>query len=371
MEQIILAGLKGKMTVAEYFDEWIERHGRANLRPSSVATYRCITRNYIVPYVGQVALEELDAPKLDDLLGKLIERDLAPSVVRQVRKTLSCALEHARKYQYIESNPTKNLITRMPKERKTPDPYTVQQLQLLLSRTAGTRWEMPILLAGLYGLRLGEVLGLRWDNVDLDEGVLRVCEQLPYRAPAGVKRLDEMAPVKSQERELPITDAVRPYFIQHKQLQGRQMALAKLGGGEYYDNRLVVCAEDGVPYRRERVSTDFGHLLPTLGMPHIRFHDLRHSAATNMHELTGDFFTVGYILGHSLHESGQLLGMARLDAVTARYVNVRIDRKRLVLETYHNAVLPQPEKRKVSVTRTDRRRNVQPARTDRGGTNRR
>ena len=72
----------------------------------------------------------------------------------------------------------------------------------------------------------------------------------------------------------------------------------------------------------------------------MRFHDLRHTAATNMHQLTGDFYTVGQILGHSLKGVGIQLGMgSNLESVTAQYVDVRLDRKRIVLEVYHNEVL--------------------------------
>ena len=77
-------------------------------------------------------------------------------------------------------------------------------------------------------------------------------------------------------------------------------------------------------------------------MPHIRFHDLRHTAATNMHQLTGDFYTVGEILGHTLKGIGMSLGIStNLEAVTAQYVDVRLERKQSVLETYHKALQPQ------------------------------
>ena len=78
------------------------------------------------------------------------------------------------------------------------------------------------------------------------------------------------------------------------------------------------------------------------GMPICRFHDLRHTAATNMHQLTGDFYTVGEILGHTLKGIGMSLGIStNLEAVTAQYVNVRLERKKAVLETYHKALHPQ------------------------------
>ena len=102
---------------------------------------------------------------------------------------------------------------------------------------------------------------------------------------------------------------------------------------------------NGIPFRRETVSFDFGQLLRRFELPHIRFHDLRHSAATNMHQLTGDFYTVGQILGHSLKGVGMQLGVSSsLDSVTAQYADVRLDRKKAVLGVYHNAVYPRDRK---------------------------
>ena len=92
--------------------------------------------------------------------------------------------------------------------------------------------------------------------------------------------------------------------------------------------------------RRERVSANFGQFLRHQGLRHIRFHDLRHSAATNMHELTGDFYTVGQILGHSLKGIGIQLGISNnMESVTAQYVDVRLDRKTFVLNAYHQKLL--------------------------------
>jgi len=141
---------------------------------------------------------------------------------------------------------------------------------------------------------------------------------------------------------LPITEATRPYFEGQLALQARQKELAALSGAEYYDNDLVVAKPNGAPFRRESVSSDFGQLIRRMELPHIRFHDLRHTAATNMHQLTGDFYTVGEILGHTLKGIGMSLGIStNLEAVTAQYVDVRLDRKKAVLDAYHNALHPK------------------------------
>ena len=199
---------------------------------------------------------------------------------------------------------------------------------------------MLVVLGGLYGLRLSEILGLRWRNVDLENKTFSVVEQLPFALPAGTTYVENMAPVKSSERTLPITALTLPYFIRQKERQKEQKCLLKMTGEPYYDNDLVLTKPNGIPERRERVSANFGQLLRHQGLRHIRFHDLRHSAATNMHELTGDFYTVGQILGHSLKGIGIQLGISNnMEAVTAQYVDVRLDRKQFVLNAYHKATL--------------------------------
>lgn len=329
-----------KQTVREYMTEWLERHGAANLRPSTRSSYQTFTKNHIFPHIGDVLLSQLSPAMLDDLYRQLSEEGLSASSVRYAHRILGVSLEHARKYHYIETNPARDTITRFGKQGKTPDPYTLEQMRTLLEHVRGAWWELVILLGGLYGLRLSEILGLRWRNVDLESGSISVVEQLPYQLPPGTTKLTEMAPVKSGVRTLPITDSIRPYFQSQLALQEEQRHQASAAGEPYYENDLVVPKPNGSPRRRECVSSDFRDLLRRLDMPHIRFHDLRHSAATNMHQLTGDFFTVSQILGHSLKGAGIQLGISNnLDTVTAQYVDVRLERKLFVLDVYHRAVL--------------------------------
>ena len=148
-----------------------------------------------------------------------------------------------------------------------------------------------------------------------------------------------MAPPKSNGRKLPITELARPFFLKQFAMQEAQREQAEKDGKPYYDNDLVVAKPDGSPISASWVSSQFGKLLEDLDMPHIRFHDLRHTAATNMHQLTGDFYTVGEVLGHTLAGIGVSLGLSmNFEAVTARYVDVRLERKKEVLDAYHGAV---------------------------------
>lgn len=268
-----------KMTVEEYLLEWIENHGKSNLRPSTFSSYKSHIRNHILPHIGNILLTQLTPALLDDMFRQLFDKGLSQSTVRYAHRIVGVAMEHARKYHYIESNPARDVITKFGKGGKTPDPYTVEQMQILMSHVIGSNFELIVVLGGLYGLRLSEVIGLRWRNVDLEKGTFGFVEQIPFDLPRDVKYVTEMAPVKSSERVLPITDTTRPYFERQRELQDRQKKMAGTDN-PYYDNDLVIAKSDGRPERRDRVSANFGQLLRHLGMPHIRFHDTRHSASS-------------------------------------------------------------------------------------------
>lgn len=324
-----------------YLESWVEVHGKANLRPSTFSSYKSHIKNHIVPYIGNVPLKKVTPAMIDNMLKQLSEKGLSVSTCRYAQRILSVAFEAARKYRYIEGNPARDILTKFGKEAKTPDPYTVEQMQHLMALGSGNEWQMIFVLSGLYGLRRNEVLGLRWDNVDLKNRQFSITEQLPFKVPPKTTVITEMAPTKSQGRTLPITEVTLSFFQKQLSLQQKQKELSELSGQPYYDNRLVIAKANGAPMSAERVTNNFAQFLRHNDMPHIRFHDLRHSAATNMHELTGDFFTVGEILGHTLKGIGMSLGIStNMADVTARYVDVRLDRKRTVLEAYHNEMFP-------------------------------
>ena len=174
----------------------------------------------------------------------------------------------------------------------------------------------------------------------MEKRTFSVIEQLPYDISAKTKQLSEMAPVKAGERVLPITDWALPYFQTQQAHQNQQKYLMEKSGHIYYDNDLVITKADGSPLLQEYVSRKFKQYLQQLHMPPIRFHDLRHTAATNMYNLAGDFYTVGQILGHTLKGIGSQLNISdELSSITSHYVTVRVDHKLLVLNAYHADVL--------------------------------
>lgn len=162
-----------------------------NLRPSTYDGYKRTIKSYIVPYIGHVPLNQLAPSMVDKMFQQIIDKGLKPSTAAGAKRVLSVALGHARKYRYIETNAARDTLTKFGKSDKTPDPYTPEQVRVLMERVAGTEWEMPVVLGGLYGMRRSEVLGLRWKNVDLENGTFDVVEQLPFHVPPKTTVIEE------------------------------------------------------------------------------------------------------------------------------------------------------------------------------------
>ena len=217
-----------KLTVREYMTEWLERHGAANLRPSTHASYQSHMKNHIFPYVGDTFLNQLSPAMLDDMYRQLSEKGLSPSSVKYAHRIMGVSLEHARRYHYISSNPARDILTKFGKQGKTPDPYTVEQMRQLLAHVTGTEWELIVILGGLYGLRLSEIIGLRWQNVHLDEDCFGVVEQLPFDVPTPPqsRKWPRLSPVStpflSHHSQSPILSGIWPFKMSRNDLPSCQ-----------------------------------------------------------------------------------------------------------------------------------------------------
>ena len=335
---------KGKDKLSDYLEDWLAEYCYHNVRPNTYAGYFRNIKNHINPNIGQVPLNAVSGPILDKLYRQLLNEGYAPNTVKYIHRTMSVAMEHAMKYGYIESNPAKKTLTKFSGEVDIPQPYSVEQIRFLLDNVKDAQWRFIIVMGGLYGLRRNEVLGLKWENVDLVNNQFAIVEQRAgFQA---MRRSDkDTADLKEKfsRRVLPITDESKEYFLAVQQYRQENIDRLK----EFYDDRgFILTRPNGLPLDETHISRQFNLIVSSFEMPHQRFHDLRHAAATNMHQLTGDFFTIGEILGHSLKGIGNTLGfVGGLEAVTERYVDVRLERKRYVLETYHKAVMTKDEGR--------------------------
>lgn len=341
-------GPESKQKLKEYLPKWYESY-RHNLAKSTQYSYGSDINLYLIPMLGEVPLNKLTPKMIDDMIAQLREKQLAENSVRYCQRILSSALFSAVKYGYIPINPAKNIMTRFHKNAgRKYDKYSVEQVQQLLAFVHGNVLESAVLLSVLFGLRVSEALGLRWRDVDLTHRQITLHGQLPCDLPHDTKIVVHLEPLKDRDegetRTFPITEEALPIFLRLRQEQTDQRRLCKLSGVEYYDNDLVVCKPDGSPYLQKRISARFTGFMRSTGMPKIRFHDLRGTAGTNMYNLTGDFYAVSQILGHSVDDFAQQMGVnLNINTVTTRYVQVQEQRKLNVLTAYHRAVFATPQ----------------------------
>lgn len=341
-------GPESKQKLKEYLPKWYESYHH-NLAKSTRYSYWSGINIHLIPMLGEVSLNKLTPQMIDDMIAQLREKGLAENSVRYCHRILSSALSSAVKYGYIPNNPAKNIMTRFSKNAgRKYEKYTVEQVQQLLAFVHGNVLETVVLLAVLFGLRLSEALGLRWRDVDLTHRQITLRGQTPCDLPKDAKIVPHLEPLKDRDegetRSFPITEEAMPIFLRLKQEQADQRRLCKLGGVKYYDNDLVVCKPDGSPYLQKRISAKFNGFMRSTGMPKIRFHDLRGTAGTNMYNLTGDFYAVSQILGHSVDDFSQQMGVnLKINTVTTRYVQVQEQRKLSVLTAYHQAVFATPK----------------------------
>ena len=273
-----------RMTVRQWLKTWLDTV-RSEISPKSYERYSEIVRCYLVPALGQFALMNLAPTQIQKAYsawaiggrrhGKA--GGLSPLTRRYVHVILKSALRRAVEQQLLARNPADAFKKRLPKvERKEITTLTVEQSARLLDSIKHMHLYWPVLLALATGMRRGEILALRWKNVDLDRGTLCVVQSLEQTT-AGLRFKDSKT---GRNRAIPLP----AFTIEELRCLKRQQAetLLRLGirlSGE----TLVCCREDGEPKQPRSVTHEFAHLLASIkDLPRVRFHDLRHSHATQL-----------------------------------------------------------------------------------------
>ena len=202
----------------------------------------------------------------------------------------------------------------------------------------GTDWECFILLTGLYGLRRSEALGLKWGCIDFNRRSIVIREQL---SPRELRRKGQMAcqlKTVNSLRTLYLTDLALEIFL--RQL-ARLHQLKSLTNNTtpFVDQDYVICQINGRPCEETHMAKKFHILTDRLGYPRCRIHDLRHSTASNIYDLTGDYLAVSRILGHTIKGLENTLGSSKLyESMTSLYIHVQPSRTTEAVKIYHNEV---------------------------------
>ncbi|MDP9380444.1 MAG: site-specific integrase [Chloroflexota bacterium] len=276
---IILAS--GKAKVGEWLTEWIET--KPKLRPETRKSYALIIRVHLAPALGHIKLSDLQRAHLRSLYGELAAKGLKASTIHRIHAIVSSALQDALDDDLIPRNIARGMeldsIER--DEMQTLDP---QQVRTLLDAASGSHYHALLTLAIYSGMRIGELLALQWGDVDFERGMVRVNRSLTRS-----KTFGEPKSAKSK-RTISLPPACMDVLRAHRVEQIKERLK---WGDQWQDNNLAFCTMQagncksaqtlpGSPLTARVVTRAFESLLERAGLPKVRFHDLRHTAATLM-----------------------------------------------------------------------------------------
>jgi integrase len=263
-------------TVGTFLERWLEDVVKPNKTHRTYSTHRQQVLSHIIPALGRVKLEALRKAHVDRLYADLLRGGLAPSSVRRVHAVLHAALEEAVRGDLIPRNPAAH--ANKPKVRQEEiDPLDAEQARAFLDVARGDRYEALYVLCLMAGLRQGEALGLKWSDIDLDSGTLRVNRQLQRVRRDGEKSgtLVFSEPKNASRRTVGLSQRAVSALRTHRKGQLEEKLRV---GSEWQDNGLVFTSKYGGPVEAQNVvNRHFKPLLRRAGLPPIRFHDLRHS----------------------------------------------------------------------------------------------
>ncbi len=270
----IVFDAKGE-NLGKFLERWLEDVVKPNKTHRTYATHRQQVLSHIIPALGRVKLETLRKAHVDRLYADLLRGGLAPSSVRRVHAVLHAALEEAVRGDLIPRNPAAH--ANKPKVRQGEiEPLDAEQARTFLDAARGDRYEALYLLCLMAGLRQGEALGLKWSDIDLDAGTLRVNRQLQRVRRDGEEsgRLEFSEPKNASRRTVGLSKRAVEALRSHRKRQLEE----KLKAPDYEDSGLVFATGKGTALDAQNiVNRHFKPLLKQAGLPPIRFHDLRHS----------------------------------------------------------------------------------------------
>ena len=269
-----------KQTLAAFLDDWLAST-ESRLRPSTFATYEMIVKKHISPRLGSLPLQTLTAARLNALYAELLtsgrrnaKGGLSPSTVRYIHAVLRKALSDAVRWNLLPRNVADAADPPRPK-RTQMKTWSARELRTFLDHVKNDRLYAAWALAATTGMRRGEVLGLTWQELDLDAGRASITRTLTV---VGGYELHFSEPKTAAGRRLVALDPQTVAALEaHREAQLLERSLMREA---YSDSDLVFAREDGTPIHPDSFSDAFLRHSKEAGLPRIRLHDLRHTHAT-------------------------------------------------------------------------------------------
>ncbi|WP_298555315.1 tyrosine-type recombinase/integrase [Streptomyces luteogriseus] len=334
-------------SVAAYLTYWLDAVAVHQLRENTHTRYTAVARLYLIPGLGRKKLAKLTAKDVRTRLnqlrttcqcctrgldaareqplccaaGKCCSKRLSPLTLAYVHSVLKSALEHAVREEEIPRNVARNVRTGTPRPRRF-EPLTADEARKFLATANGHRLQSLFELALHTGLRKGELLGLRWEDLDLAGGTANIRRTLQRTNSGGLTPLPTKT--KSSERRIALPTPCLRSLEQHRD---RQFQECEAAGAGWEDSGYVFTRPDGAPIEGSTLTRHFNTLLRQARLRRIRFHDLRHSAATLLLEQGVELVVIKELLGH-----------AHIGVTATVYAHVRLRLQRDAIDLLGNAL---------------------------------
>lgn len=281
-----------KQTVKDYLNYWLEDTHKATLKVSTYAMYRRHLDNHIIPHLGHIPLKKLTTDHVQSFCSKLSSEGLKSGTVRLVHTILYAALQDAVRWKRLTVNACETV--KLPRHtQREVQPLDQEQAKRLLRVAQGSRLDCIIIVALTTGMRLGEILALRWTDIDVEERVLEVRHTVDYIKGHGWVESEPKTEHGRRSLLLPhvTVDALKGH-------RTYQLEVRLTAGVTWKEQGLVFPNRDGGYFRRPRLYAIFKKLLQESNLPDMHFHDLRHSAATILLSRGVPIKVIQEILGH-------------------------------------------------------------------------
>jgi len=268
--------LSSDMLFADYLLEWLEI-AKGRLAVATYSSYAAMIKMPVGPYFRQrnLTLRELEARHLQMFYSEML-RKVKPNTVIHYHAIIHSALKYAVKTDMLIQN-VADKVDRPRKNSFQPVFLSADEMQKMFEALRGTKLELPVLVAAFYGLRRGEVVGLKWDAIDFEQGTISVKRTVTSTIIDGKYQEFEQqsAKTKSSLRTLPLIGSFREYFMQVKEAQELNKQVCGNCYNYEYDG-FVFVDELGERMRVEYLTNAFPKFLESHGLRRMRFHDLRH-----------------------------------------------------------------------------------------------
>ena len=282
-----------QQTLKQYLEQWLEEVHKPTIRLSSYAKYRKLLDNHILPALGHIQIQKLTPQQIQSFYTKKLKDGLSATTIHVIHAVLHNALENAVRWGIISRNAC-DVISPPRQTRHEIQPLTKEQVQQLLKKARGHRLEALLTVAVTTGMRRGELIGLKWQDIDLEERTLYIRRTVDRITKNGYV---ESEPKTAQSRR----KVMLPLFVVEvlKQHRAHQEQLRQQAEASWQEHGLVFCNTHGGYFHPGHLYEMFQTLLRDAALPPMRFHDLRHSAASILLGMNVHPKVVQELLGHS------------------------------------------------------------------------